>query len=142
MMFFALLKMMLRHFVPRVVRCLPERSLRAVLANCPVTATPKRQGKQYRICCIVRYKEKKKRHQLCANAFWWCEKRDLNPYGESTRPSNVRVCQFRHSRIYSVACFTTDTIISPVIRFVNSFLKKYLILLINVKKIRRKQVLS
>ena len=29
----------------------------------------------------------------------WCEKRDLNPYGESTRPSNVRVYQFRHSRI-------------------------------------------
>ena len=28
----------------------------------------------------------------------WCEKRDLNPYGESTRPSNVRVYQFRHSR--------------------------------------------
>ncbi len=28
----------------------------------------------------------------------WCERRDLNPYGKSTRPSNVRVCQFRHSR--------------------------------------------
>ena len=30
---------------------------------------------------------------------FWCEKRDLNPYGVTTRPSNVRVCQFRHSRI-------------------------------------------
>ena len=31
--------------------------------------------------------------------FSWCERRDLNPYGVTTRPSNVRVCQFRHSRI-------------------------------------------
>ena len=31
--------------------------------------------------------------------FCWCEKRDLNPYGVTTRPSNVRVCQFRHSRV-------------------------------------------
>ena len=30
---------------------------------------------------------------------FWCEKRDLNPYGVTTRPSNVRVCQFRHSRV-------------------------------------------
>lgn len=29
----------------------------------------------------------------------WCERRDLNPYGITTRPSNVRVCQFRHSRV-------------------------------------------
>ena len=28
----------------------------------------------------------------------WCERRDLNPYGITTRPSNVRVCRFRHSR--------------------------------------------
>ena len=32
--------------------------------------------------------------------FAWCERRDLNPYGGTTRPSNVRVCQFRHSRIF------------------------------------------
>ena len=30
----------------------------------------------------------------------WCERRELNPYDEITRPLNVRVCQFRHSRIY------------------------------------------
>ena len=29
---------------------------------------------------------------------FWCERRDLNPYGITTRPSNVRVCRFRHSR--------------------------------------------
>ena len=29
----------------------------------------------------------------------WCERRELNPYDEITRPLNVRVCQFRHSRI-------------------------------------------
>ncbi len=28
----------------------------------------------------------------------WCERRDLNPYVKNTRPSNVRVCRFRHSR--------------------------------------------
>ena len=33
-------------------------------------------------------------------AFLWCEKRESNPYGITTRPSNVRVYQFRHSRIY------------------------------------------
>lgn len=33
----------------------------------------------------------------------WCERRDLNPYGITTRPSNVRVCRFRHSRESSVA---------------------------------------
>ena len=38
-------------------------------------------------------------------SFIWCEKRDLNPYGVTTRPSNVRVCQFRHSRV--VLFFTT-----------------------------------
>ena len=30
--------------------------------------------------------------------FYWCGRRELNPYGKTTRPSNVRVCQFRHSR--------------------------------------------
>lgn len=28
----------------------------------------------------------------------WCDRRDLNPYPYRTRPSNVRVCQFRHDR--------------------------------------------
>ena len=30
--------------------------------------------------------------------FCWCGRRDLNPYVGNTRPSNVRVCRFRHSR--------------------------------------------
>ena len=29
---------------------------------------------------------------------FWCGKRGSNPYGKTTRPSNVRVCLFRHSR--------------------------------------------
>ena len=29
---------------------------------------------------------------------FWCDRRDLNPYPYRTRPSNVRVCQFRHDR--------------------------------------------
>ena len=32
------------------------------------------------------------------SSFCWCGRRELNPYGKTTRPSNVRVCQFRHSR--------------------------------------------
>ena len=31
----------------------------------------------------------------------WCGKRDLNPYVNDTRPSNVPVCQFQHCRKYS-----------------------------------------
>ena len=34
---------------------------------------------------------------------FWCERWDLNPYGITTRPSNVRVCRFRHSRICRVS---------------------------------------
>ena len=29
----------------------------------------------------------------------WCEWRDLNPYANDTRPSNVPVCLFQHTRI-------------------------------------------
>ena len=32
----------------------------------------------------------------------WCARRDLNPYVINTRPSNVPVCQFQHSRPASV----------------------------------------
>ena len=49
----------------------------------------------------------------------WCGKRDLNPYIKDTRPSNVRVCRFRHSR----ECFT---IILDKIEFVKGFLTKKL----------------
>ena len=40
-----------------------------------------------------------KKEPLLRLFFIWCERRDLNPYGITTRPSNVRVCRFRHSRI-------------------------------------------
>ena len=39
-----------------------------------------------------------KKESLLRLFFIWCERRDLNPYGITTRPSNVRVCRFRHSR--------------------------------------------
>ena len=32
----------------------------------------------------------------------WCGRRDLNPYVGNTRPSNVRVCRFRHSRVDAI----------------------------------------
>ena len=45
------------------------------------------------------YPHEKKRGLPFGNPlFFWCGKRELNPYGKTTRPSNVRVCQFRHSR--------------------------------------------
>ena len=49
--------------------------------------------KKHRFFC-----PKQKRKDCLFRDSPWCEKRDLNPYGESTRPSNVRVYQFRHSR--------------------------------------------
>ena len=64
---------------------------------------------------------------------FWCEKRDLNPYGVTTRPSNVRVCQFRHSRIcrlnnvqryllYTIFLICQDDFLS-FFCFLESFLK-------------------
>ncbi len=44
-------------------------------------------------------KKRKVSIHLCYEYSLWCERRDLNPYGITTRPSNVRVCRFRHSRI-------------------------------------------
>ena len=38
--------------------------------------------------------------------YCWCGRRDLNPYGKTTRPSNVRVCQFRHFRIKQPIYYT------------------------------------
>ena len=53
----------------------------------------------------------------------WCERRDLNPYGITTRPSNVRVCRFRHSR--RVRCvFATVIIIAKVSCGVKNFSEK------------------
>ena len=57
---------------------------------------------------------------------FWCERRDLNPYGITTRPSNVRVCRFRHSRIFSSPFLTTNDIISKSRGSVNTFLENIL----------------
>ena len=62
---------------------------------------------------------KQKEVDLMVNLFCWCGKRDLNPYIKDTRPSNVRVCRFRHSR----KCFT---IILDNIAFVKCFFDKIL----------------
>ena len=51
--------------------------------------------------CIIRQGigiKKESILQSMQNAFK-CERRDLNPYVEDTRPSNVPVCQFQHARI-------------------------------------------
>lgn len=40
---------------------------------------------------------KKARINPCS--FWWCGHRDLNSDGVTIRPSNVRVCLFRHDRL-------------------------------------------
>ena len=79
---------------------------------------------------LLRYfiKIKSKSEPLTCNKYMvriiliWCEKRDLNPYGVTTRPSNVRVCQFRHSRIY--CCLHNAIIILQSFFIVNTFLKK------------------
>ena len=51
-----------------------------------------------------------------SSPFCWCGRRELNPYGKTTRPSNVRVCQFRHSR-------NGFYIIHDVFAFVKPFLQ-------------------
>lgn len=56
---------------------------------------------------------------------FWCEKRDLNPYVIDTRPSNVRVYQFRHSRMNfcgHIISETAKSILSSCAGFVNRFL--------------------
>ena len=55
----------------------------------------------------------------------WCERRDLNPYGITTRPSNVRVCRFRHSRVAPVP-HGTLFIIAKTSKDVKRFLKKFI----------------
>ena len=57
----------------------------------------------------------------CCDSYFWCERRDLNPYGITTRPSNVRVCRFRHSRIQLSFPQGTLDIISDSFLFVNCF---------------------
>ena len=60
----------------------------------------------------------KKRISGWKSSFCWCGRRELNPYGKTTRPSNVRVCQFRHSR-------NGFSIIHELFRFVKSFFQKF-----------------
>ncbi len=52
------------------------------------------------------YKTKRANQLVCS--FCWCGKRDLNPYIKDTRPSNVRVCRFRHSRVERYLLYTKE----------------------------------
>ena len=70
--------------------------------------------------------KKQKADKLKVHLLFWCERRDLNPYGITTRPSNVRVCRFRHSRIFSSPFLTTNDIISKSSGSVNTFLENIL----------------
>ena len=47
---------------------------------------------------IYHYSVMDKKSRINMIRLFWCGRRELNPYGKTTRPSNVRVCQFRHSR--------------------------------------------
>ena len=49
--------------------------------------------------CVTDFSTKKNRNGV-KSVPMWCEGPDLNRYGVTTRPSNVRVCQFRHHRIF------------------------------------------
>ena len=42
---------------------------------------------------------KKEKHEKFVLIFLWCGHRDLNSDGVTIRPSNVRVCLFRHDRL-------------------------------------------
>ena len=63
--------------------------------------------------------------------FFWCGRRELNPYGKTTRPSNVRVCQFRHSR-------RTLMIIPNKKAFVNTFFEIFKTFFDFFEKMQRK----
>ena len=49
---------------------------------------------------VIVPRARKKKESVKPDDFtdFWCDRRDLNPYPYRTRPSNVRVCQFRHDR--------------------------------------------
>ena len=50
--------------------------------------------------CIGRYKQFKSEDKKSTDkSVLWCGHRDLNPDVIDIRPSNVRVCQFRHDRM-------------------------------------------
>ena len=44
----------------------------------------------------------------------WCEERDLNPHGITIRPSNVRVCQFRHPHISIIILYNLSLKVKPL----------------------------
>ena len=46
---------------------------------------------------VTKRQNEKARINPCS--FWWCGHRDLNSDGVTIRPSNVRVCLFRHDRL-------------------------------------------
>ena len=46
---------------------------------------------------VTKRQNEKARLKPCS--FWWCGHRDLNSDGVTIRPSNVRVCLFRHDRL-------------------------------------------
>ena len=64
--------------------------------------------------------QKNNESSLMCELVIWCERRDLNPYGITTRPSNVRVCRFRHSR----KCLNNITPISAFVNIFFEFFKK------------------
>ena len=74
---------------------------------------------------FLKIRKNNRRHIEICRLLFWCEKRDLNPYGVTTRPSNVRVCQFRHSRVRRLA--STFDIILRFFWKVNTFFQNFLI---------------
>ena len=48
----------------------------------------------------------------------------LEPIRLPTRPSNVRVCQFRHSRIFTLSASDSVIYYTHYLRFVNTFFRK------------------
>ena len=57
--------------------------------------------------------------------YFWCGRRELNPYGKTTRPSNVRVCQFRHSRNGFSIIHDVFAFVKPFFQILKRFLKSF-----------------
>ena len=76
------------------------------------TLRPRGFGRRNR-CCASAGKKVRDHHkcddrELGAASRCWCARRDLNPYVEDTRTSNVPVCQFQHSRITNAGYYSTQ----------------------------------
>ena len=55
-----------------------------------------------------RVNQRKRNQSRQIRRLWlWCEWRDLNPYVMDTRPSNVPVCRFQHTRRFKLLCYYT-----------------------------------